>query len=32
MARENLSKAIEMLKECGADGWVERFAKELAIL
>ena len=31
-ARENLSKAIEILKECGADGWVERFEKELAIL
>jgi len=31
-ARENLSKAIEILKECGADGWVERFAKELATL
>ena len=31
-ARENLSMAIEILKECGADGWVERFAKELATL
>jgi tetratricopeptide (TPR) repeat protein len=31
-ARENLSKAIEILKECGADGWVERFEKELASL
>jgi hypothetical protein len=31
-AGENLSKAVEILKECGADGWVERFAKELATL
>jgi tetratricopeptide (TPR) repeat protein len=29
-ARENLSKAIEILKECGADGWVEKYEKELA--
>jgi len=31
-ARENLGKAIEILKECGADGWVEKFEKELAVL
>ncbi len=31
-ARENLGKAIEIFKECGADGWVERYVKELAIL
>jgi len=31
-ARENLSMAIGILKECGADGWVERFEKELAAL
>jgi Tfp pilus assembly protein PilF len=31
-ARENLSKAIEILKECGADGWVEKYEKELAAL
>ena len=31
-AREKLSKAIEIFKECGADGWVERFEKELAAL
>jgi len=27
---ENLGKAIEILKECGADGWVEKYEKELA--
>ena len=27
--RENLGKAIEILKECGADGWVEKYEKEL---
>jgi len=31
-ARENLNKAIEILKECGADGWVEKYEKELAAL
>jgi tetratricopeptide (TPR) repeat protein len=31
-AQENLGKAIEILKECGADGWVERYEKELATL
>ncbi|MBM4307433.1 MAG: hypothetical protein FJ123_11950, partial [Deltaproteobacteria bacterium] len=29
-AQENLGKAIEILKECGADGWVEKYEKELA--
>jgi tetratricopeptide (TPR) repeat protein len=29
-AQENLGKAIEVLKECGADGWVEKYEKELA--
>ncbi|PQP35458.1 hypothetical protein C6A37_02405 [Desulfobacteraceae bacterium SEEP-SAG9] len=29
-AKENLKKAIEIFKECGADGWVERYEKELA--
>jgi tetratricopeptide (TPR) repeat protein len=29
-AKENLSKAIDIFKECGADGWVERAEKELA--
>jgi tetratricopeptide (TPR) repeat protein len=31
-ARENLSKAIEIFKECGADEWVEKYEKELATL
>jgi tetratricopeptide (TPR) repeat protein len=31
-AKENLSKAIEIFKECGADGWVEKYEKELAAL
>jgi len=31
-ARENLDKAIEIFKECGADGWVEKYEKDLAIL
>ncbi len=30
--RENLSKAIEIFKECGADGWVEKYEKELSAL
>jgi tetratricopeptide (TPR) repeat protein len=29
-ALENLGKAIEIFKECGADGWVEKHGKELA--
>ena len=28
--RENLGKAIEILRACGADGWVEKYEKELA--
>jgi len=31
-ARENLGRAIEILKECGADGWVEKYEKELALV
>ena len=31
-AKENLNKAIEILKECGADGWVEKYEKELVAL
>ena len=31
-AKENLNKAIEIFKECGADGWVEKYEKELASL
>jgi tetratricopeptide (TPR) repeat protein len=30
--RENLGKAIEIFKECGADGWVEKYEKELAAI
>jgi len=30
MAKENLSKAIELFKECGADGWVKRLEEELS--
>ncbi len=31
-AKENLNKAIEIFKDCGADGWVEKYEKELAAL
>jgi len=31
-AKENLRKAIELFKECGADGWVEKAKKELTSL
>jgi hypothetical protein len=31
-AKEDLNRAIEIFKECGADGWVEKYAKELASL
>jgi predicted ATPase/class 3 adenylate cyclase/ribosomal protein L40E len=31
-AKENLNKAIEIFKECGAEGWVEKYEKELASL
>ena len=31
-AQENLGKAIEIFKESGADGWVEKYEKELAAL
>jgi hypothetical protein len=31
-AQENLGKAIGILKECGADGWVTKYEKELAAL
>jgi class 3 adenylate cyclase/tetratricopeptide (TPR) repeat protein len=27
-AQENLGKAIDLFKECGADGWVEKYEKE----
>ena len=29
-ATENMGKAIEIFSECGADGWVEKYEKELA--
>ena len=31
-AKEKLNTAIEIFKECGADGWVEKYEKELAEL
>ena len=29
-AQENLTKAIDLFRECGADGWVTRTEKTLA--
>jgi tetratricopeptide (TPR) repeat protein len=29
-AKENLAKAIDIFKECGADGWVKKYEEELA--
>ncbi len=31
-AKEKLCRAIEIMKECGADGWAEKYEKELAAL
>ena len=31
-AKENLNGAIKILKECGADGWVQKYEKELAAI
>ncbi len=31
-AKKNLNKAIEIFKECGSDGWVDKYEKELAEL
>jgi len=31
-AKENLGKAIAVFKECGADGWVEKYEKGLDAL
>jgi class 3 adenylate cyclase/tetratricopeptide (TPR) repeat protein len=31
-SRENLGKAITVMKECGADGWVERYEREMALI
>ena len=32
MAKEKLSKAIEIFKECGADGWVKKTEEALAAI
>jgi tetratricopeptide (TPR) repeat protein len=31
-ARDNLSTAIEIFKKCGADGWVDKYEKEAALI
>jgi len=31
-AKENMGKAIEVLRECGADDWVKKYEEELASL
>ncbi len=31
-AEENLGKAMDIMKKCGADGWVKKYEKELAEL
>jgi len=31
-AREKLNKAINIFRECGADGWVEKYERELAVM
>jgi hypothetical protein len=31
-SKKNMNKAIEIMKECGADGWVQKYEKELAAL
>ena len=31
-AKENLIKAIEIFKECGADGWVKKTEEEMRAL
>ncbi len=30
-AKEQLTRAVENFRECGADGWVEKYEKELAL-
>ena len=30
--KENLTKAIEIYRECGADGWMEKAEEEMAEL
>ena len=32
LAKENLGKSIEILRECGAGGWMEKYEKELSAL
>jgi len=31
-AKKEIGEAIEILNECGADGWVEKYEKELAAI
>ena len=31
-AKEQLTKAVDIFRECGADGWVEKYEKEMASL
>jgi hypothetical protein len=31
-AKENLTMAIDIFKECGADGWVKKYEEEMASL
>ena len=31
-AKEQLTKAIDIFRECGADGWVEKYEKELVLI
>ena len=31
-AKEQLTKAIDLFRDCGADGWVEKYEKELALI
>ena len=31
-AREHLTKAIDIMKECGADGWVAKYEKEFELI
>jgi hypothetical protein len=31
-ARQTVNKAIKIFRECGADGWVEKYENELASL
>jgi hypothetical protein len=31
-AREMLDRAIEIFKKCGADGWIQKYEKELTKL